>query len=378
MSGSIFTITTLLIALILHASAAVISRESFPCDFFMVATGELNGTISQDAAGEPRVGGTFPQASFLIGHGTMTDSLNHTCLISSTTHQLQCTQGLPGSRFMFSNNFLVLHDETNPNWLACPAPGPGQDGSYNIYSSQKADSTGCHAIELQAGSFGCAAQGRPDSSSTIGTATSATASSAYKTNDVSITSASTPASRTSIKTASICPTDISSGTFQFPHLIVPTSPKSPDTAFGNSFKAYISPSNTTLFNFDIPTTAPYTGTCSLVFSFPYASELDPSAGTYFFSGIEEEKGESGGLDFALLSGIASASTTYNTTPKVATGGEYGKTEIIPGNSYTIKTFPCQSGGTPVTYSVTSVGNVELDYFQDSASKAIGLYIVPCA
>ncbi|TVY29556.1 hypothetical protein LHYA1_G000990 [Lachnellula hyalina] len=366
MSQFIFTITTFL-ALILHASTAVISRETFPCNFFMVAIGGLNGTISQDAVGEPRVGGTFPQASFLIAHGTLTDSLNHTCLISPMTHQLQCTQGLPGSEFKFSDNFLVLHDETNANWLACPAPGPGQDGSYNIYSSQKADSTGCHAIKLQAGSFGCAAQGRPDSSTT-GIATSAIASSASKTtNDVFITSASIPASRISTTAATsmpslsaICPTDISSGIFQFPHLIVPTSPKSPDTAFGNSFKAYISPINSTLFNFDIPTTAPYTGFCSLIFLFPYASELDPSAGTYYFSGIEEEKGENGGLDFARLSGVASASTTYNTTPRIATNGEYGKTQIIPGNGYTIKTFPCQSG-TPVTYSVTSVGNVECNH-----------------
>ncbi|TVY43964.1 hypothetical protein LSUB1_G001367 [Lachnellula subtilissima] len=279
MSRFIFTITTFLIALILHASTAVISRETSPCNFFMAATGGLNGTISQDAVGEPRFGGTFPQASFFIAHGTLTDRLNHTCLISSTTHQLQCTQGVAGSGFKFSDNFLVLHDETNANWLACPAPGPGQDGSYNIYSSQKADSTGCLVIKLQAESFGCAAQGRPDSSTT-GIATSAIASSASKTNDVSITSASIPTSRIATTAArsmpslsAICPTDISSGIFQFPHLIVPTSPKSPDTAFGNSFKASISPINSTLFNFDIPTTAPYTGFCSLIFLFPYAQNL---------------------------------------------------------------------------------------------------------
>ena len=113
----------------------------------------------------------------------------------------------------------------------------------------------------------------------------------------------------------------------------------------------------------------------MIFLFPYVSELDPSAGRYNFSGIEEEEGENGGLDFARLSGVASASTTYNTTPSVAT--DYGKTEIIPGNNYTIATFLCQSG-TPVTYSGTSVGNVELDYFQDSAPEPIGLYVVPCA
>jgi hypothetical protein len=340
----------------------------------MVAHGGINGTVSQDAIGEPRIGGTFPQGSFLIQDQIMTDSLNHTCLISSTTSQLECTQGLPGSKFLFSNNFFILHDDTNSNWLACPASGPDQDGSYNIYSSQKADQTGCQAIELQAGGFGCAGLGRSSTTS----ATSIPTATSTQVNQVSTTSTSTTSTTTATPAsapAAACPTDISSGTFQFPHLIVPTSNQSPNTAFGNSYKAYISPINSTLFNFDIPTTAPYTGTCSLVFLFPYASELDPSAGKYYFSGIEEEEGEHGGLDFALLSGVATAGTTYNTTPAVTT--DYGKTEIIPGNNYTIATFPCQNK-TPITISGTSVGNVELDYFQDSAPKPIGLYIVPCA
>jgi hypothetical protein len=160
-------------------------------------------------------------------------------------------------------------------------------------------------------------------------------------------------------------------------LIIPTSPKAPNHTFGNSYQASISPINTTLFNFDIPSTAPYaaSSSCALLFLFPYASSLAPSAGTYYFSGVEEEEGEHGGLDFALLQGIATSATTYATTPGVAQ--DYGKTEILPGNNYTVAVFPCQSGKT-VTYAASSVGNVELDYFQNSAPSPIGLYLVPCA
>lgn len=72
--------------------------------------------------------------------------------------------------------------------------------------------------------------------------------------------------------------------------------------------------------------------------------------------------------------MASSSTTYNSTPAVAM--EYGKIQIIPGNNYTVATYACQAGQT-VSYSATSVGNVELDYFQNSNPKPIGLYVVPC-
>jgi hypothetical protein len=155
---------------------------------------------------------------------------------------------------------------------------------------------------------------------------------------------------------------------------LPISPEAPDYSYGNSYVAYISPDNSTVFNFDIPESAPYTGTCALLFSFPYASQLSMANSPFYFSGIEGEEGDNGGLDFALLKAVAGPELTYRTTPPVET--DYGTTEILPGNSYTIATFPCKSGES--SYSVSSVGNVELDFFQDSDPDPIGLYIVPCA
>jgi hypothetical protein len=155
---------------------------------------------------------------------------------------------------------------------------------------------------------------------------------------------------------------------------LPISREAPDYAFGNSYVAYISPDNTSVFNFDIPESSPYSGNCALLFLFPYASTLNLQNAPFYFSGIEEEQGENGGLGFALLKGVADSEGTFHTIPKVRT--DYGTTEVLPGNNYTIATFPCKSGLT--SYSVSSVGNVELDYFQDSAPSPIGLYIVPCS
>jgi hypothetical protein len=320
----------------------------------MTAVGEPNGTIVEDTIGENRIGGGYPQGIYYMNGHALFDSLNHNCLIDPSTFQFQCTQGVVGA-----TNFTLADDgnlmlDASEKWFACPAAGPGNDGSYNIFSDALQTTTGCESVTLRTGGFSCSALGRPSSSSAAPTAIATTS----------------PTS----SIAAACPTDISAGPYQFPHLIVPASPQSPDYAFGDSCSAYISSTNITLFNFDIPAAAPYTGTCSLLFLFPYASDLAPSAGTYYFSGIEEEEGENGGLDFALLSGIANTATTFASTPAVAT--DYGKTEIIPGNNYTIATFPCQSGKT-VTYSVSSVANVELDYFQDSAPSPIGVYLVPC-
>lgn len=170
-----------------------------------------------------------------------------------------------------------------------------------------------------------------------------------------------------------CPIDISAGRFEFPHLIVPTSSQEPDKAFGTSYDATISPVITTLFNFDIP--ANYNGTCAVLFQFPYASDTAPSAGKYEFSGFEEEIGENGGINFALLQREANESTTWASTPPININ--FGKTQIVPGNNYTVATLPCPSGRR-ITFSASSVGNITLIYMEDYAPLAIGLYVVPCA
>lgn len=347
--------TALLLGSVASATAAVSSRSPPPCYFSMVARGFANGQVTEDPSGQVRVGAELPQAEFTFnGTTTMTDSNLGVCYIDPTTFQFKCGDtDLTAQQFKIGDDGNLQTPSGDENWVACPA----SDGGYLLYSDADLNLAGCGFVNLITGGFSCEALG--SRSSTV-TGNSTTVSSSVP--------STTPSASPS------CPTDITGGTFQYPHLIVPTSSDAPAHAFGNSNTAHISPSNTTLFNFDIPPS--YSGSvCSLLFLFPYGTQLDPSAGGYTFSGIEEEEEEHGGLDFALLSSFANSGTTYATTPTVQ--HDYGMTEILPGNNYTIATYPCQ-GGQTVGYSVSSKGGVELDYFQDYAPSAIGLYVVPCS
>ncbi|KAK6607590.1 hypothetical protein H4I96_03825 [Botrytis cinerea] len=332
-----------LLALAATTNAAVLRRQNVPCTFSMAAVGDPTGSIVETTIGENRIGGSWPQGVYSIDAKVLTDAEGHNCSISPTTSQFQCIQGSAVTLFTLGNNGNLNYNNSTENWVACPATGPGEDGSYNIFTQAKSNTTGCETIQIVTGGFSCAALGRPSTAST----TSAAAVS--------------------------CPTDISSGPFEYPHLIVPVSSESPDHPFGNQYTAHITPQNSTIFNFDVPSTAPYTGNCALLFLFPVASATE--AGTYNFTGIEEETDENGGIDFSLLSAIANANTTYNTQPTVAT--DFGKVEVLPGKGYTVSTFACPAGKT-VSYEAKSVGGLGLEYFENSAPSAIGLYMVPCA
>ncbi|KAI9047299.1 hypothetical protein LZ554_008747 [Drepanopeziza brunnea f. sp. 'monogermtubi'] len=269
---------------------------------------------------------------------------------------LQCTSGAEfGIKFGLTSDGTFLHDGRE-GWLACPTNW--SFGGYHVNSDLRADKTGCLSIILKMDWQLCdtAKKGRAI----------AAAPSPSPPESCQNVAAEEPATAT-------CPTDISPGPFEFPHLIVPTSPVAPSQSLGNSSLATISTTNTTLFNFDIPSS--YTGSCSLLFLFPYMSEMSPSAGAYKYSGQEQVVYQNGGLNFALLDGIANAETTFTSTPPVK--ADYGKVAILPGNRYTVATFPCQSG-TPITIQVRSVNNTSLRYSQNSARSPIGLYVVPCA
>ena len=164
--------------------------------------------------------------------------------------------------------------------------------------------------------------------------------------------------------ASSCPASLS-GTYEYPHLIVPVDKDTPDTAGGTSYNGTISPSVSSIFNFDIPT-SDAGKTCTLVFLLPTQAELTTSA--FSLSG-------SGGFDVAELSSPATESTTYKTVPSVAKvlGGPSG---VTPGNEYVIASGSC-AAGMRVGYEVSATGGLDLNYFQDFNPSPIGFYITVC-
>lgn len=374
-----------LAALALGASATVSDRATSTCCFTATAQGGENDKVEEDTIGELRISSSYQNADLCVDGSSIVDSAGHHCIIYPGTQQFQCIQGtIPGlENITLGDNSDLLHNG-DQNWLACPADGPGTDGGYNIFSNNlSSNTTGCKQVTILTGGFSCAAMGSNTTSSTTAESSSAAATSTnlpVASPSVSTTLSTVLASSTSsvvsasaTASAASCPKNIAGVDFQYPHLITPVDSTNPDTAYGTQYRAYIGPENSTIFNFDIPTT--YTGSCALLFEFPYMEYLDQSAGTYYFSGDEQEEEQMGGLNFALLNGVADADTTYNNVPDVQT--DYGLTSVYPGNNYTIATFACPAGHA-ISYEVSSVNGTILDYNQNDGAEAIGLYLVPCS
>lgn len=152
-------------------------------------------------------------------------------------------------------------------------------------------------------------------------------------------------------TSAPCSSNLVSGNFEFPHLIVPIDSSSPDTGRGTQYNAVVTSTISTIFNFDIP--ASDAGkTCSLVFHFPEQKDLQTSS--FNFTG-------DGKVEFAELSSPATQSTTFNSAPSVKT--DFGVTTIAPGNSYVISTFACPSGQA-IAFEIKEAGTTALTFFED--------------
>lgn len=175
---------------------------------------------------------------------------------------------------------------------------------------------------------------------------------------------SSSAAPSSSSAAKSCPTNLS-GEYQYPHMIVPVSSKTPNTPAGTSYNGTITPDTSAILNFDFP--ASYAGkTCSFVFLFPKKSDLETSGYTF---------NNKGGLKVSVLSGPADASTTYANAPK-ANGPSGSIPSLMSGNSYTVITGMCPAGQR-VGYEIMSTGGAELNYFQDYNPSPLGAYVTVC-
>ncbi|RMY10666.1 hypothetical protein D0867_08321 [Hortaea werneckii] len=192
---------------------------------------------------------------------------------------------------------------------------------------------------------------KPATTGTVGTASPSPAA----------TSATTPAA----PSGSGCPASLD-GEYQYPHLIVPVSSENKDKAYGTSYNGTISPSISSIFNFDLPQS--YEGqTCSLVFLFPEQDQLETSAFT--FNG-------KGGVTVNELSSPATEQTTYNSVPEAAVEGIGAISEVRPGNSYVVASHECNAGARQ-SFEFMSTGGLDLEFFQDYNPSPIGAYITVC-
>ncbi|KAF4311600.1 Glycoside hydrolase subgroup catalytic core [Botryosphaeria dothidea] len=191
------------------------------------------------------------------------------------------------------------------------------------------------------------------------TATKTTAITQHTAGFATTTKPSTPSS-----TGKTCPANLS-GTYEYPHLIVPVDAAAPSKAYGTQYNGRVSPTVSSLFNFDIP--ASYAGkTCSLVFLLPTKQDLETS--DFTLAGA-------GGIAVARLAAPATEQTTYASAPK--SGGKVGEVaSVTPGNAWVVASGACEAGAR-VGYEVSATGGLELEWFEDWNPSPIGLFITVC-
>ncbi|KAJ5799059.1 uncharacterized protein N7518_001127 [Penicillium psychrosexuale] len=390
------------IAAFAASTNALVSRSD-SCCFHLTSSGGASGELGQLSDGQNRIGdSSLSPAQYCIDStGAITDSNGRGCILTPPTTQFQCDEGAsPTPGFSLSSQGELQYNGSK-DFVACAT---GQNGGLNVYTTpNKSDVTGCVNVELTADSCSNSGSGSGSSSSSASAVPSSVGSSSAPSTFSSVSSTpgsgsgstapaptgsvpspssagggsqpsdsnsgSVPTSSASSTTAtgsssSSCPTTLTTGSYEYPHLIVPVDSSSPDTAPGTSYNGTVSSTISSAFNFDIPS-SDSGKTCSLVFLFPELQDLETSS--YSFSG-------DGKIDFAKLSSAVDESTTFNNLPSVSQ--DLGDITVSPGNSYVISTFSCP-GGQTVAFEMKNSGSTDLNFFEDYNPSPLGLYITTC-
>ncbi|KAI9839267.1 MAG: hypothetical protein M1819_003261 [Sarea resinae] len=245
-------------------------------------------------------------------------------------------------------------------------------------TSTKAETTSTSAPRTETETVSVASTHASSAIGSVVTSAETTATEA-QTETETLAGSSTSTVETSVQTATItaatgtahpttCPTSLS-GAYQFPHLIIPVSSSAPNTAAGTSFNGTITPTVSSIFNFDFPASVANL-TCSLIFLFPTQAQLSTSSFT--FSG--GSSAGSGAIDFARLVSPATNATDAANAPAVLT--DFGATTVSPGNAYSISNFACPAGET-VAFELSSVNGTSLVFMEDFNPSPIGLFVTEC-
>ncbi|OJJ44523.1 hypothetical protein ASPZODRAFT_153460 [Penicilliopsis zonata CBS 506.65] len=403
--------TFVTVAALAAGANALVSRGD-SCCFHLTASGGASGTVGQLSDGQNRIGGGLSAAEYCISDGKITDSSGRGCILTPPTTQFQCDEGAsPTTGFSISSEGELEYNGST-KFIACET---GDDNERNIYTTDSSALSSCVDITLSADSCStcaskttvetatvtvtvtmsaeCTTSAAPPPETTSVKTTTASATKPTTTSTLSTTEAPPPettttsvapttAKTTTAKTTTVetttsspktsttssasasCPTDLS-GTWEFPHLIIPIDSAKPKDAAGTSYYGTVSSTVSSLFNFDIPS-SDSGKTCSLIFLFPEQADLETSS--YTFSG-------NGEINFGLLESPATSSTDYDNAPAIKT--DYGVFTVAPGNSYLIATFSCPAGET-VGYELKNAGTTDLNYFQDynpSPGCIVGFWIL---
>ncbi|POS81897.1 hypothetical protein EPUL_006175, partial [Erysiphe pulchra] len=137
------------------AFAATVAKAYNACHFGLVAHGRHSGPVGQLRDGQLRLGGYYPQASFTIQDGGVTDDLGRGCILTPEIQQYQCDAGVKAAGgFAIEENGVLSHNG-NQEFYACPA----SETEYNVYTVPVAGQLKCVSVTLAADN--CYAPSKP-------------------------------------------------------------------------------------------------------------------------------------------------------------------------------------------------------------------------
>lgn len=171
--------------------------------------------------------------------------------------------------------------------------------------------------------------------------------------------------------ASNCPYYLPSGSYEFPHLIVPTNKS--NIPIGHSYFAEVSPINlATIFNFDIPPSRA-NQQCSVYFTLPRHDQLVTSDFKWNGNNSNSEGPGTLQLEQFVYDTGANDATTGNSEPPLNPDPASNLTGVVPGTFYKAWSGSCGPGGV-MSWKLSSPDS-SLLYFQDWNACAIGLWVV---
>ncbi|KAI1806757.1 hypothetical protein F4811DRAFT_509094 [Daldinia bambusicola] len=361
------------------AGAALRPRQgNNGCCFQLASVGMVNETVLEDHVGDLLLGGTFQQGGFCLDktNGTIKDSLGHNCFMRAPDYQFECYQGAIGTTAFDiaspkpDGKSYLTYDNSPGLFYACPIDSE----SYDIYSSDKADKSGCVPVSLALVDK-TAACSAPASNSTL----SIRSKTARRTT-LQIPRPARPLRRQSpSKACSIDPSAPSLAPYQLSHGNSSVPSGSNDT----SAEVIISRNYSTVFDYAIPSTFPPTNStsesslCALQFRMPVCSSLPKGYPCYSFSGLEQEVLANSGMTFHLVGDDGNA--TWNSTELH---------QVFPGENTIIGTFECgrvagHNESRKMSWHVSSVRDFALEFLQAGVGPSaqfqdgVGAWIVPC-
>ncbi|KAH8671298.1 hypothetical protein BX600DRAFT_244576 [Xylariales sp. PMI_506] len=391
-----------------HAAPApgASSSSSDSCCFGLTSAGKVTEDVDENHVGDLTLGAAFQDSQFCIDSSanTITDSLGHNCFMRAPNYQFECYVGATGETvFDIANQSggsqALVYTGGQGTFLACPTTANG-DQFYDIFSTSKANTTGCLEVSLVLTDQNAAcssASGKkgaaPPPTSTDDSGADSTSADTAST-DANGTSSATPGTVTanagsqdaepSVTPFSTRPTPTCSISPSAPSLGPSRIGFSDDSALDGirdtGSNATITPDDNTLFEYAIPESFSSEAgqLCALQFRLPYCSDLPEGYPCYEFSGSEQELSGDSGMQFQPVD-----------NEEHILWNNLAVHQVYPGNSVTIGTFACGTdskayNSETVTWLASSEKDFALEFLQADVGSdpqftdGVGVWVVACS